>query len=172
MIPKTEPAEHIPKSTLPLSMDSIVKDLRSLEKSFISSRERGQNQLNIMQANVKRLELEDSKSKTELKDMKSKIKLLEEENSKLKSDLEESDMHKRELAAEKICLIGKNDELKKEVQELKMRNESSETKMVLLKSTKLDDIKSVSDESSDEDLSSEESFEDQIEEILDRKVIG
>ena len=171
MIPKTEPAENMPKSTSPLSIDSIVKDLRSLEKSFISSREKGQNHLNIMETNVKKLEFENSKSKTELEDMKLKIKLFEEQNSELKSDLEESDMHKRELAAEKICLIGKNDELKKEVQELKMRNESSETKMVLLKSTKLDDIKSVSDESSDEDLSSEESFEDQIEEILDRKVI-
>ena len=157
MIPKTEPAENIPKSTPPLSMDSIVKDLRILEKSFSSSRERDQNQLNIMQTNVKRLEFENSKSKTELEDMKSKIKLLEEQNSKLKSDLEESDMHKRGLAAEKTHFISKCNKLKKKVKELTMENNWLKTELLIQKSSKLDDIEDIS--------------EYQIEEILDRKVI-
>ena len=54
MIPKTEPAENIPQS-LPLSavsMDSIVKDLRSLEKRYIASKEKAQNQLNDTQSKV------------------------------------------------------------------------------------------------------------------------
>ena len=131
MIPKTEPVENNPRSTSPLSVDAIVRDLSILEKSFISSRERGQNQLNIMQTKVKRLEFENSKCQTELEDMKSKIKLLEEQNSKLKSDLEASDLDKnlyynqyqengREFREAKIT-IGK---LKKEVQELKIENQS------------------------------------------------
>ena len=157
MIPKTEPADNMPISTSPLSMDSIVKDLRSLEKSFISSRERGQNQLNIMQANVKSLDLENSKSKTELENMKSKIKLLEEQNSKLKSDLEESDMYKRGLVAEKTHFISNRNKLKKKVKELTMENNWLKTELLIQKSSKLDEITDIS--------------EYQIEEILDRKVI-
>ena len=91
MIPKTEPSENIPKSSSPLSLDSIVKDLKSLEKSLVSDKERAQNQLKIMDSKVKKLELEKFLL---LNDMKSKVKLLEEQNSKLKSDLESSESDK------------------------------------------------------------------------------
>ena len=94
MIPKTEPAENIQKSTPPQSVDAIVRDLRILEKSFISSRESGYNELKIVQTKVKTLEFENSAVKSELEDMKSKIRLLEGQNSKLKSDLEASDYYK------------------------------------------------------------------------------
>ena len=137
MIPKTEPAEHIPKSTSPLSMDTIVRDLRSLEKSLISSRERSQNQLNIMHTKVNRLEFENSKSQAELEDKKSKIKLLEEQNLKLKSDLEASELDKilaSRRSREAMINISK---LEKEVHELKIENESLKTEMILFKSSKL-----------------------------------
>ena len=94
MIPKTEPAGNIQKSTPPQSVDAIVRDLRILEKSFISSRESGYNELKIVQTKVKTLEFENSAVKSELEDMKSKIRLLEGQNSKLKSDLEASDYYK------------------------------------------------------------------------------
>ena len=94
MIPKTEPAENIPKSTSPPTMDFVVRDLRSLEKSFILIREKGQNELKTMQTKVKRLEFENSAAQSELEDMKSKIIFLENQNSKLKSDLEASEYYK------------------------------------------------------------------------------
>ena len=151
MIPKTEPAENIPKSTPPPSMDSIVRDLRSLEKSFISSKERGQNQLNIMQTKVKRLEFENSAAKSELEDMKSKISLLEDRNSKLESDLKASDLKKnlynnqfqengrmvRELEAVNASFTIKINKLKKESQELKLKNKFLKAEMKLLRTSKL-----------------------------------
>ena len=130
MIPKTEPAENIPQS-LPLSavsMDSIVKDLRSLEKRYIASKEKAQNQLNDTQSKVQILEIENSRYKKELEDMKLKIEKLEKENSKLKSDLEESDSDKR--------LYHKQyQENGKEVRKLKTENESLEAKIKLLQSS-------------------------------------
>ena len=152
MIPKTEPAENIPKSTPPPSMDSIVRDLRSLEKSFISSKERGQNQLNIMQTKVKRLEFENSAAKSELEDMKSKISLLEDRNSKLESDLKASDLKKnlynnqfqengrmvRELEAVNASFTIKINKLKKESQELKLKNKFLKAEMKLLRTSKLE----------------------------------
>ena len=94
MIPKTEPSENIPKSLSPLSLDSIVKDLKSLEKSLVLDKKRAVDQLKIMDSKVKMLELENARSKTQLNDMKSKMKLLEEQNSKLKSDLEATESEK------------------------------------------------------------------------------
>ena len=152
MFPKTEPAENIPKSTPPPSMDSIVRDLRSLEKYFISSKERGQNQLNIMQTKVKRLEFENSAAKSELEDMKSKISLLEDQNSKLKSDLKASDLNEnlyynqceengrmvRELEAENASFTININKLKKEVQELKLKNKFLKAEMKLLRTSKLE----------------------------------
>ena len=163
MFPKTEPAENIPKSTPQPSMDSIVRDLRSLEKSFISSKERGKNQLNIMQTKVKRLEFENIAAQSELEDMKSKISLLEDQNSKLKSDLKASDLNKnlyynqcqengrmvRELEAENASFTIDINKLKKEVQELKLKNKFLKAEMKLLRTSKLESEISKS-ENSDE----------------------
>ena len=94
MIPKTEPSENIPKSSPPMSLDSIIKDLKGLETSLISDKQRAENQLKIMDSKVKMLELENARSTTHLNDMKSKMRLLEEQNSKLKSDLEATESEK------------------------------------------------------------------------------
>ena len=174
MIPKTEPAENIPKSTSSLSMDSIVRDLRSLEKSFISSKERGQNQLIIMQTKVKRLEFENSAAQSELEDMKSKIRLLEEQNSTLKFDLKESNINKylyynqyqengrmvRELEAEKASFAIDINQLKKEVQEQKLKNKFLKAEMKLLRTSKLASEISKSEKSDESNRSADRNGSD------------
>ena len=155
MIPKTEPAENIPKSTSPPSMESIVRDLRRLEKSFISGRERSKNELQTMQTRATRLEFENSKSQTVLEEMKSKIRLLEDQNSKLKSDLEASELDKnlyynqyqengrmvRELEAANTSFTNNITKLKKEVQELKLKNKFLKAEMKLLQTSGLESEK-------------------------------
>ena len=122
MIPKTEPSENIPKSSSPLSLDSIVKDLKSLEKSLVSDKERAQNQLKIMDSKVKKLELEKFLL---LNDMKSKMKLLEEQNSKLKSDLEASE-------SDKILYHGQYQKNGTELRKLQKENDSLKAKYIEL----------------------------------------
>lgn len=155
MIPKTEPAENISKSISPPSMDSIVRDLRSLEKSFISSKESRQKELKTMQARVIKLEFENSAYQSELEEMKSKIRLLEDQNSKLKSDLEASESDKnlyynqyqengrmvRELEAENSSFTNNINKLKKEVQELKLKNKFLKAEMKLLQTSGLESEK-------------------------------
>ena len=93
---KTEPAENEinPQSPPSVSMDSIVKDLKSLEKHYVASQDKTQQQLTITQTKMKRLEWDNLRSKLEIQDMKSKNKMLEKQNSKLKSDFEASEADK------------------------------------------------------------------------------
>ena len=125
MIPKTEPSENIPKSSSPLSLDSIVKDLKSLEKSLVSDKVKAQNQLKIVDSKMKMLELENDRSKTQLNNMKSKMKLLEEQNSKLKSDLEASE-------SDKILYHGQYKKNGRELRELTKEIESLRAKHIEL----------------------------------------
>ena len=123
MIPKTEPSENIPKSSPPMSLDSIIKDLKGLEKSLISDKQRAENQLKIMDSKVKMLELENARSTTHLNDMKSKMRLLEEQNSKLKSDLEASE-------SEKILYHRQYQKNGVELRELQKENDSLKAKYI------------------------------------------
>merc|ERR1711911_216977 len=100
-----------------------------------------------MQTKVKRLEFENSAAKSELEGMKSKISLLEDQNSKLKSDLKASDLNEnlyynqceengrmvRELEAENASFTININKLKKEVQELKLKNKFLKAEMKLLR---------------------------------------
>ena len=155
MIPKTEPAENIPKSTPPPSMDTIVRDLRSLEKSFISGRERSKNELQTIKTRAIKLEFENSAYQSELDELKSKVIFLEDQNSKLKSDLEASELDKNlyynqyqengrmvreleaELEAEYASFTNNITKLKKEVQELKLKNKFLKAEMKLLQTSEL-----------------------------------
>ena len=125
MIPKTEPSDNIPKSSSPLSLDSIVKDLKSLEKSLVSDKVKAQNQLKIMDSQMKMLEQENERSKMQLNNMKSKMRLLEEQNSKLKSDLEASE-------SDKILYHGQYQKNGREVRELTKEIESLRAKHIEL----------------------------------------
>ena len=91
---KTEPAENNHQSPPSVSMDSIVNDLKTLEKHYVASKENAQQQLTISQTKMKRLEMQNLRSKLEIEDMKSKNKMLEKQNSKLKSDFEASEADK------------------------------------------------------------------------------
>ena len=108
-------------------MDCIVKDLKSLEKRYVSDSEKVKNQLKITASKVQKLETENSQSKKELEDMKSKIERLEKENSKLKSDLEASD-------SDRTLYYNQYQKNGKEVRKLKTENESLKAKIKLLES--------------------------------------
>ena len=75
-------------------MDSIVKDLKSLEKQYVESKAKAQNQMSMAETKIKMLENENTQSKNGLKDMKWKIELLKKQNLKLKSDLDASNSDK------------------------------------------------------------------------------
>ena len=95
MIPKIEPAENIPESTSSIMcMDSIIKNLKTIERHYVRDKENAKNQLNMLRDKIQNLETENLKSKSDFEQMKSKMKLLEEQNAKLKSDLEVSDSDK------------------------------------------------------------------------------
>jgi len=147
MIPKTEPSENIPKSLSPLSLDSIVKDLKSLEKSLVLDKKRALDQLKIMDTKVEKLELEKFLL---LNDMKSKMKLLEEQNSKLKSDWEATE-------SEKILYHGQYQKIGTELAELQKENGTLKAKYIELLEAKF--IKLLKESESPVASKSEESKE-------------
>ena len=114
MIPKTEPAENIPRSlplssrlsASPMSMDSIVKHLRSLEKHYIADKEKTQTR-------VETLEFENSRYIKELEDKNSKIEKLEKENSMLGMCVIENSQSKEELEDMKLKIEDKNSKIEK-----------------------------------------------------------
>ena len=125
MIPKIEPAENIPESISSITcMDSIIKNLKTIERHYVRNKENAKNQLNMLRDKIQNLETENLKSKSDFEQMKSKMKLLEEQNAKLKSDLEVSDSDKTLYHNQYI----KNG---RDVRELKAENESLKAKIKL-----------------------------------------
>ena len=148
MIPKTEPSENIPKSLSPLSLDSIVKDLKSLEKSLVLDKKRAVDRLNqLMDSKVKMMELENAQSTRQLNDMRSKMKLLEEQNSKLKSDLEATESEKILYHGQYQKIGTEFGELQKEHGTLKAKyTELLEAKFIKLSKEAKSPVSSKSDE--------------------------